>query len=53
MKYLQTKGIKNIIKTDWWREAQEIVLKHYGVLDYIEELHCCDDAYLKTNQIQL
>lgn len=49
MKYLQTKGIKNIIKTDWWREAQEIVLKHYGVLDYIEELHCCDDAYLKTN----
>ena len=49
MQYLQSKGIKNIIKTDWWREAQEIVLYHYGVMEYIEELHCCDGAYLKTN----
>ena len=49
MKHLQSKGIKNIIKTDWWRKPQETVLNHYGVMDYVEELYCCDDAYLKTN----
>ena len=49
MKHLQSKGIKNIIKTDWWRKPQETVLSHYGVMDYVEELYCCDDAYLKTN----
>ena len=49
MRYLQSKGIKNIIKTDWWKEIQEVVLSHYGVMEYVEELHCCNDEYLKIN----
>ena len=51
MKYLQEKGIKNIVKSDWIREVQEELLKGFGVLEYIEELHCCDNAYLKCNPL--
>ena len=24
---------------------------YYGVIDYIEELHCCDNSYLKSNPL--
>ena len=51
IKYLSKKGIKNIVKTDWWRYVQEDMLHTYGILDYIEELHCCDNAYLKSNPL--
>lgn len=47
MEYLRSKGIKCIIKSDWFRSGQEILLKAYGILEYIEELHCCDNSYLK------
>lgn len=49
LEYLKNKNIKSIVKTDWWRITQEELLYEFGVLDYIEELHCCDDAYLKAN----
>lgn len=48
---LKQKGIKNIVKSDWWREVQEHLLKGYGILEYIEELHCCDNQYLKYNPL--
>ena len=51
LKYLQEKGIKSIIKSDWLREVQEEMLKEFGVLEYIEELHCCDNEYLKRNPL--
>lgn len=51
MKHLEDKNIKSIVKSDWWRFVQEGILKHYGVMDYIEELHCCDNAYLKSNPL--
>ncbi len=51
MEYLKEKNIKSIVKSDWWRKVQEDMLKNYGVLDYIEELHCCDNAYLKSNPL--
>lgn len=51
MKYLYKKGIKNIIKTDWWRETQENLLQVYGIMEYIEELHCCDNSYLKSSPL--
>lgn len=51
MKYLREKGVKNIVKTDWWRNIQEGMLKKHGVLEYIEELHCCDGSYLKCNPL--
>lgn len=51
IKYLEEKSIKNIVKSDWWRDVQTGMLKHYGVMDYIEELHCCDNAYLKCNPL--
>lgn len=51
LKYLQEKGIKNIVKSDWLREVQEKMLKEFGVLEYIEELHCCDNSYLKCNPL--
>lgn len=47
MEYLRNKGIKCIVKSDWFRSIQEELLKTYGILKYIEELHCCDNAYLK------
>lgn len=51
IQYLSNKGIKNIVKSDWFRYVQEDSLKEYGLLDYIEELHCCDNAYLKCNPL--
>ena len=51
IKYLYSKGLKNIVKSDWWRNVQEDMLKAYGIMDYIEELHCCDSSYLKCNPL--
>lgn len=51
MKYLNYKNIKCIVKSDWWWSAQVGIMKHYGVIDYIEEIHCCDNAYLKSNPL--
>ncbi len=51
MKYLSEKGIKNIVKTDWFLNIQKNMLKNYGLLDYIEELHCCDNSFLKSNPL--
>lgn len=51
MKYLQSKGIRQIVKTDWWKKTQTFLLKEYGILKYIEKLHCCDNEYLKCNPL--
>lgn len=51
LEHLKQKGIKSIVKSDWWREVQESLLKGYGILEYIEELHCCDNQYLKYNPL--
>lgn len=51
LKYLQNKGIKNIIKSDWWRDVQLPMLYQYGILQYIEEVHFCDFSYLKCNPL--
>lgn len=51
LEYLKNKGIKSIVKTDWWRDAQITKMKGYGLIDYIEEIHACDNGYLKTNPI--
>ncbi len=51
IKYLSAKGIKNIVKSDWLRDVQEDMLKVYGIMDYIEELHCCDNSHLKCNPL--
>lgn len=53
MKYLKNKNIKSIVKSDWWRNVQEEIMTHYGVIDYIEELHCCDNGYLKSNPLSV
>lgn len=51
IKYLSAKGIKNIIKSDWRKDIQEDMLKTYGIMDYVEELHFCDSSYLKCNPL--
>lgn len=51
MEYLQSKGIRQIVKTDWWKKNQTFLLKKYGILNYIERLHCCDRKYLKCNPL--
>ena len=51
MEHIQEKGLKNVIKTDWWRKCQEEMLKQWGVLKYIEKLYCCDNKYLKCNPL--
>lgn len=51
MKYLKEKGIRQIVKTDWWRDVQINLLKEYGILDYIERVYCCDNEYLKCNPL--
>lgn len=53
VKYLSNKGIKIIVKSDWWRNIQEGMLKEFGLLDYIEELHCCDNQYIKSNPLSV
>lgn len=51
IRYLSNKGIKNIVKSDWWRIVQVDLLKEFGILEYIEELHCCDNQYIKANPL--
>lgn len=51
MENLRQKGLKQIIRTDWWQEIQVGILKEYGVLNYIEKLYCCNDRYLKSNPL--
>ena len=51
MQYLNGKTIKNIIKTDWWKDIQIGLLKEYGILEFIEKLHCCDNSFLKCNPL--
>lgn len=53
MKYLIEKTLKNIIKTDWWKKVQTEVLKEYGILQFIETLHCCDQSFLKSNPLSV
>lgn len=53
LKYLKQKEIKSIVKSDWWREVQISLLKGYGILEYIEELHCCDNQYAKYNPLSV
>lgn len=53
MEYSQNKGIKNVIKTDWWRKWQEEMLKKWNILKYIEMLYCCDNSYLKCNPLSV
>lgn len=51
MEHVQKRGLKNVIKTDWWREVQEEMLKKWNILKYIERLYCCDNSYLKCNPL--
>lgn len=51
MKYLKEKGIRQIVKSDWWRDVQINLLKEYGILDYLEKVYCCDNEYLKCNPL--
>lgn len=51
MEYLQSKGIMQVVKTDWWKRTQTMLLREYGILKYIERLHCCDNQYLKCNPL--
>lgn len=51
MEYLYNKGLKCIIKSDFWRDVQVGMLKEWGMLKYIERLYCCDNAYLKCNPL--
>ena len=51
VKYLSNKGIKIIVLSDWWRDVQEDVLKEYKILNYIEEIHCFNNQYLKCNPL--
>ena len=51
MEFLKKKGIKIVVKSDWWRDVQISLLKRYRVLDYIEQLYSCDNDYLKCNPL--
>lgn len=51
MKYLESKNIRSVVKSDWWKNVQVEIMSHYGVLDYIKELYCCDNSYLKCNPL--
>lgn len=51
MEYLKAKGIRQVVKTDWWKRTQIVLLREYGILKYIEKLHCCDNEYLKCNPL--
>lgn len=51
LEYLSCKGIKNTIKTDWWSPVQIDMLKEFGILEYIEKVHGCENSYLKCNPL--
>lgn len=49
IKYLQEKGYKNIVLTDWLWDCQVPLLKKYGILQYVDKIYTCDGQYLKKN----
>ena len=51
LQYLESKGIKSVVKTDFWEKVQVNRMKEYGILDYIEEVHGCDTGYLKSHPL--
>lgn len=51
MQYLSEKTIKNIVKTDWWKDVQTGMLKEYDILKFIEKMYCCDHSFLKCNPL--
>lgn len=51
LEYLRKKEIKSIVKTDWWNEVQIGLMKEYGILEFIEEVHSCNNSFLKCNPL--
>lgn len=49
MKYFSEKGLKNISITDCFAQYQKRVLKKLKVLNYIEKIYGCDNAYIKNS----
>lgn len=49
MKSLHTKGISNIVCTDWLKESQIRLLSKYNLLQYIDEIYTCEGFYLKSS----
>lgn len=49
LELLVNKGKKNIILTDWILESQARKLLKFDLLQYIEEIHSCENNYLKCN----
>lgn len=51
LEYLKNKGIKNVVKSDFWREEQIAKMRQYEMLDYIEAVYGCDSGYLKSHHL--
>lgn len=49
LKYFYGEGYKNIVLTDWIAKTQLKLLKKYDILQYFEEIHTCDEFYIKKN----
>lgn len=48
---LQEKNIKMVVLSDWWKECQIPLLSTWGILEYFEKVHTCDNSYLKCNPL--
>lgn len=49
IKYCYEKGLKNISITDWFVAHQKKALSNFNVLNYIEKIYGCDNAYFKNS----
>ena len=49
IKYCYQIGLKNISITDWFIEDQEVALRDFEVLDYIDKIYGCNNVYFKNS----
>ena len=49
MRYFSNIGLKNISITDWIERHQQVALKDFGAMDYIDKIYGCENAYFKNN----
>ena len=49
MRYFSNIGLRNISITDWIERHQQVALKDFGAMDYIDKIYGCENAYFKNN----
>ena len=49
LKYQKEKGYNIVVLTDWFLDSQIILLKKFGLFQYVDKIYACDNEYMKPH----